>query len=73
MLHEIATRYNTDLAGVPVVGDSLRDLQSAVAAGAQPMLVMTGKGVKTATDPALPPETLRFADLAAAAAHITKE
>ncbi|MBI3525261.1 MAG: D-glycero-beta-D-manno-heptose 1,7-bisphosphate 7-phosphatase [Betaproteobacteria bacterium] len=73
MLHEIATRYNTDLAGVPVVGDSLRDLQSAAAVGAQPMLVMTGKGVKTATDPALPPQTLLFADLAAAAAHITTE
>jgi len=72
MLHEIATRYNTDLTGVPVVGDSLRDLQSASAAGAQPMLVMTGKGVKTATDPALPPETLLFPDLAAAAAHITE-
>ncbi len=73
MLHEIATRYNTDLAGVPVVGDSLRDLQSAAAAGAQPMLVMTGKGVKTATDPALPPQTLLFPDLAAAAAHITEQ
>jgi D-glycero-D-manno-heptose 1,7-bisphosphate phosphatase len=57
---------------VPAVGDSLRDLQAAAAAGAQPMLVLTGKGRKTADDPALPPETLVFPDLAAAAAHIAR-
>ena len=72
MLKEIAGRFNADLAGVPAVGDSLRDLQAAVAAGAQPMLVLTGKGRKTADDPALPPETLVFPDLAAAAAHIAR-
>jgi D-glycero-D-manno-heptose 1,7-bisphosphate phosphatase len=71
MLEEIAARYNTDLTGVPVIGDSLRDLQSAAAMGALPMLVMTGKGVKTIDDPELPPRTLVFPDLAAAVAHIT--
>ncbi|MEK7736672.1 MAG: D-glycero-beta-D-manno-heptose 1,7-bisphosphate 7-phosphatase [Pseudomonadota bacterium] len=73
LLHEIATRYNTELSGVPVIGDALRDLQAAAAAGAQPILVMTGKGVKTASDPALPPETLMFADLAAAVEHLTQQ
>ena len=72
MLKEIAARFNAGLAGVPVIGDSLRDLQAAVAAGAQPMLVLTGKGRKTADDPAMPRETLVFPDLAAAAAHIAK-
>ena len=72
MLKEIAARFNADLTGVPAVGDSLRDLQAAVAAGAQPMLVLTGKGRKTADDPALPPETLVFPDRAAAAAHIAR-
>ena len=71
MLREIAMRYNTDLVGLPAVGDSLRDLQAAAAVGAQPILVMTGKGGKTVVDPALPPETLTFPDLAAAAAHLT--
>jgi D-glycero-D-manno-heptose 1,7-bisphosphate phosphatase len=31
-------------AGVPCVGDSLRDLQARESVGAQPMLVLTGKG-----------------------------
>ena len=70
LLKEIAGRYNVDLTGVPAIGDSLRDLQVAAAVGAQPMLVLTGKGRKTVDDPALPPDTLVFPDLAAAAAHI---
>ena len=70
MFREIAARFNADLAGVPAIGDSLRDLQAAQAAGAQPVLVLTGKGRKIADDPALPPDTLVFPDLAAAAAHI---
>lgn len=71
MLKEIAARYNVDLAGVPVVGDSLRDLVSAAAVGAQPMLVLTGKGKKTRSDPALPAGTLIFDDLAAVAKKLT--
>ncbi|MCK9388994.1 MAG: D-glycero-beta-D-manno-heptose 1,7-bisphosphate 7-phosphatase [Sulfuritalea sp.] len=72
MLRDIAARFNADLAGVPAIGDSLRDLQAAVTVGAQPILVLTGKGRKTADDPALPPDTLVFPDLAAAAAHIAR-
>jgi D-glycero-D-manno-heptose 1,7-bisphosphate phosphatase len=71
MLREIAARYNTDMAGVPVIGDSLRDLQSAVTVGARPMLVLTGKGRKTQLDPALPEGTPVFADLAAAVKSLT--
>jgi D-glycero-D-manno-heptose 1,7-bisphosphate phosphatase len=71
MLKEIAARYNVDLAGVPVIGDSLRDLQSALAVGGQPMLVLTGKGKKTQVDPALPAGTPVFADLAAAVKSLT--
>jgi D-glycero-D-manno-heptose 1,7-bisphosphate phosphatase len=71
MLKEIAARYNTDLAGVPVVGDSLRDLQAAVAVGAQPVLVLTGKGKQTANDPELPTDTPIYPDLAAAVAQLT--
>ncbi|MDK9703819.1 MAG: D-glycero-beta-D-manno-heptose 1,7-bisphosphate 7-phosphatase [Sulfuritalea sp.] len=72
LFREIAARFNAELAGVPAVGDSLRDLQVAATVGAQPMLVLTGKGRKTADDPALPAGTLVFSDLAAAVAHITR-
>ncbi len=70
MYREIAARFNVELNSVPAVGDSLRDLQAAVEVGAQPMLVLTGKGTKTVDDPAMPANTLVFPDLAAAAAHI---
>ena len=71
MLKEIAARYNIDLAGVPVIGDSLRDLQSALAVGATPMLVLTGKGKRTKLDPALPEGIPVFPDLAAAVQKLT--
>jgi D-glycero-D-manno-heptose 1,7-bisphosphate phosphatase len=51
---------------VPAIGDSLRDLQAAAAVGAQPILVLTGKGGKTQKDGDLPPGTRVYADLAAA-------
>jgi D-glycero-D-manno-heptose 1,7-bisphosphate phosphatase len=70
MLRQIASRFNVDLIGVPAVGDSLRDIQAAAAVGARPLLVRTGKGIKTAALPDLPPETPIFADLAAAVTHI---
>lgn len=47
MLEEISQRLRVDLEGVPVIGDSLRDLQAARAVSAQPVLVRTGKGTKT--------------------------
>ena len=72
MYKEIAARFNADLAGVPAIGDSMRDLQAAIAVGAQPILVLTGKGRKTQDDPDLPPGTPVFPDLAAAAAHIVR-
>ena len=71
MLKEIATRYNVSLAGVPVVGDSLRDLQAAAAVAAQPYLVLTGKGKKTQVDPALPATTRIFPDLATVVKKLT--
>jgi len=47
LLHQIAQHFNVSLKGVPVLGDSLRDLQSACSVDAQPILVKTGKGEKT--------------------------
>jgi D-glycero-D-manno-heptose 1,7-bisphosphate phosphatase len=70
MFQRIAGVYNTDLKGVPAIGDSLRDLQAATRAGASPILVLTGKGEKTQQDGDLPYATQVFPDLAAAADHI---
>ena len=36
-----------DLVGVPLVGDSLRDVQLAMVVGANPVLVRTGHGTQT--------------------------
>jgi D-glycero-D-manno-heptose 1,7-bisphosphate phosphatase len=66
MLEDIAHRLNTSLAGVPIVGDSLRDVQAATAVGGAPMLVLTGNGKKTRRAGQLPPHTRVFADLSAA-------
>ena len=44
MLLEISDRLGIRLSGVPVVGDSLRDLEAAAAAGAMPVMVKTGRG-----------------------------
>ncbi|MEO8333128.1 MAG: D-glycero-beta-D-manno-heptose 1,7-bisphosphate 7-phosphatase [Gallionella sp.] len=71
MLEEIAARYNLgNLDEVPAVGDSLRDLQSAAALGAQPYLVLTGKGKKTQAAGGMPEGTRVFADLAAVATEL---
>ena len=71
LLKQIAERFNVDLTGVPSVGDSLRDLQAGVAVGCAPYLVLTGKGLRTKDDPALPPGTRVFPNLAAVVAELT--
>lgn len=71
MLEEIAERYGlSDLDDVPVVGDSLRDLQPAAALGAQPYLVLTGKGMKTLAAGGLPEGTVVLPNLAAVVAEL---
>lgn len=70
MIEEIAERYNVDLKDVFAIGDSLRDLEATARLGAQPFLVLTGKGTKTQAKGGLPEGTLVFPDLAAAVTHI---
>ena len=70
LLREIASRMDVELAEVPMVGDSLRDLEAAAAAGAKPYLVLTGKGKKTREAGGLPPGTQVFDDLGAVAARL---
>jgi D-glycero-D-manno-heptose 1,7-bisphosphate phosphatase len=48
LMMQIGERYGIDLSEVPLVGDSLRDLQAAAAAGCEPHLVRTGKAGRLA-------------------------
>ena len=71
LLTQVAEHYQTALDDVWFVGDSLRDLQAAVAVNAQPVLVCTGKGEQT-REKKLPDNTLIFADLSAVADHLLR-
>lgn len=44
LYHRIAAQFAIRLDGVAAVGDSLRDLEAALAAGCRPILVRTGNG-----------------------------
>jgi D-glycero-D-manno-heptose 1,7-bisphosphate phosphatase len=70
MLLEIGRRFNASLADVFMVGDAQRDLDAAAAAGARPVLVLTGKGKKTRADGRLPPGTAVYENLAAFAQNL---
>jgi D-glycero-D-manno-heptose 1,7-bisphosphate phosphatase len=43
MMRDIAARFGVDLTQVPMVADTLRDLQAAQAAGCEPHLVLGGR------------------------------
>ena len=47
LLHQIAAATGESIVDVPVVGDSMRDIEAARAAGAKPILVLTGNGATT--------------------------
>lgn len=47
LLYEIRDHFKTDLTDVPMIGDSLRDIQAARTVGGFPILVKTGKGETT--------------------------
>ena len=77
LLHEIGRRYSADLSQVPVVGDTLRDLQAAQAAGCEPHLVLSGRAAGLSDDALLAitsqvPGTRVHADLGAFADHLLR-
>lgn len=76
MLEAIASDFGlSDLNGIPVIGDSLRDLQAGIVMGCQPVLVRTGKGSKAEAELAKDPRlanTLVFDDLADAVNFLTE-
>ena len=68
LLEQIAERYGIELRGVPYIGDSLRDMQAAEAAGCAPHLVCTGRHADLLGQPVpsgFPANTRIHADLAA--------
>lgn len=65
LLDALARRYKISLEGVPVVGDSRRDLEAARAVGARPILVRTGNGADAAV--ALAGQVEVYSNLAAVA------
>jgi D-glycero-D-manno-heptose 1,7-bisphosphate phosphatase len=77
MMLGIAERWGVDLSEVPLVGDSLRELQAAQAAGCPPHLVRTGRAAEvTAAElelwQAQVPGTVVHANLAAFAEYILR-
>ena len=60
---ELAARLRITLQNVPAIGDSLQDLQAAQSVGATPILVRTGKGIKTENK--IPEGVAVYDDLAA--------
>jgi len=73
LFEQIAERYGMDLAGVPAVGDSLRDLVAGASVGCAPHLVLTGKGAayRGRTLPEeFPRDTMVHADLGAFVDHL---
>ncbi len=75
LLDRIARDFSVPLAGVPIIGDSLRDLQAGLAHGCRPILVRTGKGSRTESK--LTASELGHAlvvdDLAAAVNHLVEQ
>lgn len=78
LFEQIGERFGVPLRDVPVVGDSLRDLQAGAAVGCQPHFVRTGKGGRLG-DGAIEalcahvPGTRVHADLAAFAEHLIRQ
>tara|TARA_R110000782_G_scaffold91456_14_gene174706 strand:- start:1848 stop:2408 length:561 start_codon:yes stop_codon:yes gene_type:complete len=74
LLLQIGKHFGVEMTGVPFVGDSVRDLEAALAAGARPILVRSGNG--RAAEKNLP-SALRgvevYDDLSAAAATLLAE
>ncbi|MGM9487081.1 D-glycero-beta-D-manno-heptose 1,7-bisphosphate 7-phosphatase [Ideonella sp. YS5] len=78
MMRDIAERYGVDLEDVPMVGDTLRDLQAARAAGCPPHLVRTGRAAHLTEEELAPwlaavPGMVVHDDLAAFASHLLQQ
>ncbi|MFO1338806.1 MAG: D-glycero-beta-D-manno-heptose 1,7-bisphosphate 7-phosphatase [Burkholderiaceae bacterium] len=78
MMRDIAQRYGADLGQVPMVADTLRDLEAARAAGCPPHLLRTGRAglvseAEMAQWVAAVPGTLVHDDLGAFVSHLLQQ
>ena len=74
MVLDILDRFQARASETYLVGDSLRDLQAIASAGGQPILVRTGKGMKTLEKDGgnLPQGTQIFDSLLDFAVHLVR-
>jgi len=73
LFEQIGERYGLELRGVPVVGDTVRDLVAGTAVGCEPHLVLTGKAEAYRDRPlpeGMPLHTRTHADLMAFAEYL---
>jgi D-glycero-D-manno-heptose 1,7-bisphosphate phosphatase len=70
LYRRIAAYFECSLIDVPVIGDSCRDLEAAIAVGARPILVTTGKGSRFLATGQLPSGTIVYPDLQSAVASL---
>jgi len=71
---QLSRKYAMPLDGVPVIGDTERDLEAARAVNGRPILVLTGKGDKASADILERGESVEtFENLAAAATQLIAE
>lgn len=64
LIHQIIKTFSVDPTNVPFIGDSVRDLEAAEAAGCQPVLVKSGKGERSLASGKVNPQIPIFDDLA---------
>ncbi len=74
LLLELSRQYGVPLDHVPVIGDSARDIEAALAVGARPILVRTGNGLSAADELVAKGVSIEvFADLREAADVLIRE
>jgi D-glycero-D-manno-heptose 1,7-bisphosphate phosphatase len=74
LLRQLSRYYGLSLDGVPMIGDSLRDVDAALSAGGRPILVLTGNGRRTLGEvEARCGDVECYADLATAAEALSAE
>ena len=72
LLKMIASKLRTSLDGVPYIGDSLIDVETAINAGARPLLVRTGKNSSQINNADLPKNVSVYKDLSEAVDDILR-
>lgn len=74
LIQACLSQWTLSPADVPVIGDSYRDIEAAIAAGCYPILVKTGNGLKTLQKhPELHEKIPVFDNLAAVADYLCPE